>query len=112
MEGGGGKFHAERAAELIQREHVGRVVVADCARVTEDEDDDSAPQKPADKSRPTVTQKLRLDNRVLDLRTIANQGIFRIQSKIGQFFREFLYQHGFQEIHTPKLTRPKVYTNK
>ncbi len=34
MEGGGGKFHAERAAELIQREHVGRVVVADCAAET------------------------------------------------------------------------------
>ena len=79
------------------------VVVADCSRVTDDDTEDAAPQAKQDKSRPTVSQKLRLDNRVLDLRTIDNQGIFRIQSKIGQFFREYLYQHGFQEIHTPKL---------
>ena len=52
---------------------------------------------------PTVTQKLRLDNRVLDLRTMANQAIFRIQSKICQFFRDYLLAQDFQEIHTPKL---------
>lgn len=52
---------------------------------------------------PTVTQKLRLDNRVLDLRTMANQAIFRLQSKVCQFFREYLYSKDFQEIHTPKL---------
>lgn len=52
---------------------------------------------------PTVTQKLRLDNRVLDLRTVANQAIFRLQSKVCQFFREFLLARDFQEIHTPKL---------
>ena len=52
---------------------------------------------------PTVTQKLRLDNRVLDLRTMANQAIFRIQSRICQYFRDFLLANDFQEIHTPKL---------
>ncbi|RHZ29085.1 hypothetical protein DYB37_009334 [Aphanomyces astaci] len=45
----------------------------------------------------------RLDNRVLDLRTPANQAIMRIQSGVGQLFREFLYSKGFVEIHTPKL---------
>ncbi|OHS97944.1 Aspartate--tRNA ligase, cytoplasmic [Tritrichomonas foetus] len=76
------------------------IVVADCARVTEDDDEGN---QPVDKSRPTVTQKARLDNRVLDLRTIANQAIFKIQSRIGQYFREYLLDHDFQEIHTPKL---------
>jgi len=52
---------------------------------------------------PLVSQKSRLDNRVLDLRTVANQAIFRIQSKVCQFFREFLCEKDFQEIHTPKL---------
>jgi aspartyl-tRNA synthetase len=33
---------------------------------------------------PTVSQDVRLDNRVLDLRTPANQGIFRIQHGISQ----------------------------
>ena len=88
-----------KECHIVSKAQPTPIVVADCARVTEEDDD--APSN--DKSRPTVTQKLRLDNRVLDLRTIANQGIFKVQSKIGQFFRDFLYQKGFQEIHTPKL---------
>ncbi|KAB2614438.1 aspartate--tRNA ligase [Pyrus ussuriensis x Pyrus communis] len=45
----------------------------------------------------------RLNNRVLDLRTPANQGIFRIQSQVGNIFRQFLISEGFFEIHSPKL---------
>lgn len=48
-------------------------------------------------------QEVRLDHRVLDTRAPAHIGIFRIQSAVGQFFREFLTQQGFIEIHTPKL---------
>ena len=51
----------------------------------------------------TVSLKTRLDNRVLDLRVSANQAIFRLQSGVGQLFREFLYKNNFIEIHTPKL---------
>jgi len=50
-----------------------------------------------------VGQDTRLDNRVIDLRTVANQAIFRIQSGVCTFFREFLLKQEFQEIHTPKL---------
>jgi len=61
----------------------------------------------AEKSRATtfVWPKIntRLDNRVLDLRTTANQAIFRIQSGVGQLFREYLLANNFTEIHTPKL---------
>jgi aspartyl-tRNA synthetase len=39
----------------------------------------------------------------MDLRTPANQAIFRIQSGICQVFREHLNSLGFIEIHTPKL---------
>ncbi|KAK3439704.1 hypothetical protein EUGRSUZ_C03981 [Eucalyptus grandis] len=45
----------------------------------------------------------RLNFRVLDIRTPANQGIFRIQSQVGNIFRQFLLSEGFIEIHTPKL---------
>lgn len=45
----------------------------------------------------------RLDYRVLDLRNEYNANIFRIQSKLVEGFREFLYQNDFIEIHTPKL---------
>jgi len=50
-----------------------------------------------------VGQKMRLDYRWLDLRTPANQSIFRIQSMVGCLFRECLMKKGFVEIHTPKL---------
>ena len=52
---------------------------------------------------PRVDQSTRLDNRVIDLRTSANQGIFRIQSTVCALFREFLLGHGFTEIHSPKM---------
>jgi aspartyl-tRNA synthetase len=50
-----------------------------------------------------VNQDTRLNNRVLDLRTPANQAIFRIQSQVGSVFRKFCESEGFVEIHTPKL---------
>lgn len=48
-------------------------------------------------------QDTRLNNRVLDLRTPANQAIFRLQSAVCTLFREYLLKNGFVEIHTPKL---------
>jgi len=50
-----------------------------------------------------VGQKLRLDNRWIDLRTFANHAIFRIQSRVGQYFRQFFIDRDFVEIHTPKI---------
>jgi len=50
-----------------------------------------------------VSQETRLDNRVLDLRTPANQAIFTIQSAVCTLFREYLLGQGFVEIHTPKI---------
>eukprot|EP00958_Prasinococcus_capsulatus_P028663 scaffold7196_cov403-Prasinococcus_capsulatus_cf.AAC.4 len=50
-----------------------------------------------------VGQDTRLDNRVVDLRTPANNAIFRVQSGVCTLFREFLLGQGFTEIHTPKL---------
>jgi aspartyl-tRNA synthetase len=85
---------------IVSRAQPTPIVVADCARATEEDDESTAP--PDDK-RPRVSQSSRLDNRVLDLRTIANNAIFRVQSRVCQFFRDFLLARDFQEIHTPKL---------
>jgi len=53
----------------------------------------------------TVGLKNRLDNRWIDLRTPANQGIFRIESMVGVLFREFLIGRGFVELHSPKMIK-------
>lgn len=50
-----------------------------------------------------VGQETRLDHRWIDLRTPANQSIFRIQSMVCTLFREYLLSKDFIEIHTPKL---------
>ena len=52
---------------------------------------------------PRVALTTRLNNRVVDLRTPANQAIFKMQSAITAAARRFLESHGFVEIHTPKL---------
>ena len=50
-----------------------------------------------------VNQDTRLDNRVLDLRTPANQAIFRLEAGVCRLFRDILTDEGFTEIHTPKI---------
>ncbi|KAF9417281.1 hypothetical protein HW555_005595 [Spodoptera exigua] len=50
-----------------------------------------------------VNQDTRLDNRVLDLRTPANQAIFRLEAGVCKLFRDLLTERGFVEIHTPKI---------
>lgn len=50
-----------------------------------------------------VSQSVRLDNRILDLRTTTNQAIFKMQSGVCQLFREYLYSKKFTEIHSPKM---------
>jgi len=52
---------------------------------------------------PVVNLDTRLDARVIDLRTVTNQAIFKIQSGVCSLFREFLTNRKFTEIHTPKL---------
>jgi len=54
-------------------------------------------------TRKAVSRDVRLDYRVLDMRAPANLAIFKIQSGVGYFFREYLTSQNFVEIHTPKL---------
>lgn len=50
-----------------------------------------------------LSDRVRLSNRILDLRTPTSQAIFRIQSRVCKAFRAFLDDRDFLEIHTPKL---------
>ena len=45
----------------------------------------------------------RLDYRFLDLRNEKNALIFKVQSTLVRYMREYLYNNNFIEIHTPKL---------
>ncbi|EPY30046.1 aspartyl-tRNA synthetase [Strigomonas culicis] len=45
----------------------------------------------------------RLATRWLDMRTPASNAIFRMQSRVCQYFRQYLIDNDFCEIHTPKI---------
>ena len=50
-----------------------------------------------------VNLDTRLDYRFIDLRNEKNSLIFRVQSELTKYMREYLYNNNFTEIHTPKL---------
>ena len=50
-----------------------------------------------------VNLDTRLDNRYIDLRNEKNMRTFQIQSELVRYLREYLYNNGFTEIHTPKF---------
>lgn len=52
---------------------------------------------------PTVRVETRLLSRWMDMRSPASNAIFRIQSRVGQYFRNFLIDNDFTEIHSPKM---------
>ncbi|KAF7347783.1 Aspartate-trna ligase [Mycena venus] len=73
----------------------------DASRADTDEVIYDADGKPQQFNR--VLLDTRLNNRVVDLRTPTNQAVFKLQSAIGDLFRQFLNSSGFIEIHSPKL---------
>ncbi len=50
-----------------------------------------------------VGQAIRLNNRVLDMRTTTTQAIFRVSAATCRLFRQFLDARGFTELFFPKL---------
>jgi aspartyl-tRNA synthetase len=57
--------------------------------------------EPASRSKLSLDE--RLDNRVVDLRKPHNVAIFKFQSALSKYMREFLNENGFVEVFTPKL---------
>ncbi|KZP05302.1 aspartyl-tRNA synthetase cytoplasmic [Athelia psychrophila] len=50
-----------------------------------------------------ISLQSRLKHRAMDLRTPTNQAIFTIQARVCRYFREYLDERGFLEVHTAKL---------
>ena len=58
---------------------------------------------PIDKWKLNTSLEAKLDRRSLSLRNIRERARFRIQEGRVRGFRDFLYEQGFTEIHTPKI---------
>ena len=90
------EIHVTKLHIIAEAEQQLPILFSDASRPETDDVDD-------DVSAPTVKLATRLDNRVIDLRTLANQAIFRISSGVCTLFREFLLEQKFVEVHSPKL---------
>ncbi|MDD2648059.1 MAG: aspartate--tRNA(Asn) ligase, partial [Eubacteriales bacterium] len=68
----------------------------------------SAPSEPMPvpihKYKMGLSPETELDLRPITLRTARSRAMFRLQEGIVRGFRDALYQEGFTEIHTPKLS--------
>jgi len=90
------ELHIEELWVVSQAASQLPLLIEDASRqVKEDEEDQGLNIK--------VNQDTRLDNRVIDLRTPANQAIFRLEAGVCKLFRDILTEKGFVEIHTPKM---------
>lgn len=58
---------------------------------------------PVDKWKLNTSLEAKLERRSLSLRNIWERASFRIQEGLARAFREYLYEQGFTEIHTPKI---------
>lgn len=58
---------------------------------------------PVDKWKMGASLEARLNQRSISLRNVRERARFRIQEGIVRGFRDFLYEQGFTEIHTPKI---------
>ena len=56
-----------------------------------------------DKWKLTASLETRLDMRSVTLRNVKERAKFKIQEGLVRAFRDYLYQNGFTEIHTPKI---------
>lgn len=56
-----------------------------------------------DKWKMNTSLEAKLDRRSLSLRNVRERARFRIQEGLTRGFRDYLYENGFTEIHTPKI---------
>ena len=65
----------------------------------------SLPELPIDiKNKDNTLRETRLDYRFLDLRREENSLFFKCESYVQKMMREYWYNNGYQEIHTPKIS--------
>lgn len=79
------------------------VQVKDCMRPPPMVEEGSDESEVDSSGLPVVSLNARLNNRVLDVRTAANEAIFQLQSGISNLFIEYMNNHNFRMIHSSKI---------
>lgn len=79
------------------------IQVKDCMRPPPLGDEPTQAEEQAADGTPIVSLSARLNNRVLDARTAANNAIFKLESGVTNLFMEYMNKHSFTWIQSSKL---------
>ncbi|KAL8785708.1 MAG: hypothetical protein Q9195_008532 [Heterodermia aff. obscurata] len=79
------------------------IQVKDCMRPPPMGDESTQAEEQAVDGTPIVSLSARLNNRVLDARTAANNAIFQLQSAVSNLFIEYMNKHKFTWIQSSKI---------
>ena len=79
------------------------IQVKDCMRPPPMGDESTQAEEQAADGTPIVSLSARLNNRVLDARTAANNAIFQLQSGVSNLFIEYMNKHNFTWIQSSKI---------
>ena len=96
------ELHVETCHLISQADAQLPIQVKDCMRAPPEAGEGQESETDA-QGTPIVSLSSRLNNRVLDARTGANQAIFQLQSGVTNLFMEYMNKHHFTWIQSSKL---------
>ena len=96
------ELHVETCHLISQADFQLPIQVKDCMRAPPEAGEGQEGETDA-QGTPIVSLSARLNNRVLDARTGANQAIFQLQSGVTNLFMEYMNKHYFTWIQSSKL---------
>ena len=79
------------------------IQVKDCMRAPPVGEESQEESEVDSQGLPVVSLNARLNNRILDVRTAANQAIFQLQGGISNLFIEYMNKHNFRWIQSSKI---------
>lgn len=97
------ELHVEKLYLISEAAQMLPVQVKDCMRPPPMNEDLKEEVETDAQGLPVVSLATRLNNRVLDGRTAANQAIFKLQGAISNLFIEFMNQNKFTWINSSRL---------
>lgn len=97
------ELHVEKIYLISEAAEKLPVQVKDCMRAPPVGEETQEEDEVDSQGIPIVSLNTRLNNRILDVRTAANQAIFQLQSGITNLFIEYMNKHNFRWIQSSKI---------
>ncbi|KAL8734731.1 MAG: hypothetical protein Q9181_003095 [Wetmoreana brouardii] len=97
------ELHVEKLYMISEAAQMLPVQVKDCMRAPPLSDDSKEEPETDSQGLPVVSLNARLNNRVLDGRTAANQAIFQLQGGVSNLFIEFMNHNRFTWINSSRF---------